>query len=201
MIPEPEEIEKRLVSRKRPKVPPGELFPPFMPDPEDLVPPMPHFGEGYHFYATGLTHDEWGKVRTDSAEAHFKLVARLCDKIRKNKDKIIKYEALWLDDADVVVVAYGIVSRSARAAVRRARKEGIKAGLLRLITVWPFPDELMAEVGERAKKVIVAEVNYGQIVREVERRVPWRKVIFFPKLGERFHTADELLQAIRKAAR
>ena len=201
VIPEPEEIEKRLVSRKRPRTPPGEPFAPFMPDPEDLVPPMPHFGEGYHFYATGLTHDEWGKVRTDSAEAQFKLVSRLCDKIRKNKDKIIKYEALWLEDADVVIVAYGIVSRSARAAVKLAREEGIKAGLLRPITIWPFPDEIMADVGERAKKVIVAEVNYGQLVREVERRVDWRKVIFFPKLGEEFHTVEELLKAVRAAAR
>ncbi len=202
VIPEPEEIEKRLVERKRakPAIPPGE-YAPFKADPEDLVPPMAHFGEGYHFYATGLTHDEWGRVRTDSAEVHFKLVARLCDKIRKNRDKIVRYEALWLEDADVVIIAYGIVSRPARAAVKAARKEGIKAGLLRPITLWPFPEEAVADVGERAKRVIVAEVNYGQVVREVERRVPWRKVQFIPKLGERFHTAEELLTAIKNAVR
>ena len=199
VIPEPEEIKKRLVERKRPRVPPGE-FAPFMPDPEDLVPPMAHFGEGYHFYATGLTHDEWGLIRTDSAEAHFKLVSRLCDKIRRNKDKIVRYEGLWLEDADVVVVAYGVVSRSARVAVKMARGEGIKAGLLRPITIWPFPDEVMAEVGERASKILVAEVNYGQLVREVERWVDRGKVVFFPKLGERYHTAEELLRALKDVA-
>jgi len=202
VIPEPEEIEKRLVERKKAKdrLSPEEYVP-FKADPEDLVPPMAHFGEGYHFYATGLTHDEWGRVRTDSAEAQFELVSRLCDKIRKNRADIVRYEAIGLEDADVVIVAYGIVSRPAKAAVKEAREEGIRAGLLRPITLWPFPEEQMADVGERAKAVVVAEVNYGQIVREVERFVPRRKVMFIPKLGERFHTPDELLRAIKNAVR
>ncbi|OYT52610.1 2-oxoglutarate synthase subunit alpha [Candidatus Bathyarchaeota archaeon ex4484_135] len=196
VIPEPEEIEKRLISRKRPRVGPGE-YAPFRPDPEDLVPPMACFGEGYRLYATGLTHDEYGRVRTTEPEDHFKLVSRLCRKIRASADKIIRYEGLWLEDADVVVVAYGITSRSARAAVLEAREEGVRAGLLRPITVWPFPSDVMEDAGERAKKVIVAEVNYGQLVREVERWVPRRKVRFLPKLGT-FHTPDEILKAIKE---
>ncbi|RLI07072.1 2-oxoacid:acceptor oxidoreductase subunit alpha, partial [Candidatus Bathyarchaeota archaeon] len=131
----------------------------------------------------------------------FKLVSRLCDKIRKNRHKIIRYEGLWLDDADVVMVAYGIVYRSAKAAVKRAREEGLKVGLLRPVTLWPFPEEVMADVGERARKVLVAEANYGQLVREVQRWVDYRKVVFLPKLGEFFHTAEELLTALRSAAR
>ena len=196
VIPEPEEIEKRLISRKRPRVGPGE-YAPFRPDPEDLVPPMACLGEGYRLYATGLTHDEYGRVRTTEPEDHFKLVSRLCRKIRASADKIIRYEGLWLEDADVVVVAYGITSRSARAAVLEAREEGVRAGLLRPITVWPFPSDVMEDAGERAKKVIVAEVNYGQLVREVERWVPRRKVRFLPKLGT-FHTPDEILKAIKE---
>lgn len=196
VIPEPERI--RRVGRKKPRVPP-ELYKPYEPD-EDLVPPMAHIGDGYRIYATGLTHDEAGLVRTDSAEAQTKLVMRLCDKIRRNRDKIVRVERLYVDDADVCIIAYGIVSRSARAAVKKAREMGIKAGMLRLITVWPFPEDEVAEVGESVKHVLVPEVNYGQIVREVERRVDYRKVTSLPKLGEEFHTPEELLAHIRRVA-
>ena len=198
IIPEPEEIDKRIVNRKKPKIPP-ELYKPFEAE-EDLVPPMACFGEGYRFYATGLTHDEAGLVRTDSAEIQTRLVKRLCDKIRKNRDKIVRVEKSYTEDADVCIIAYGIVSRVARAAARLARKEGIKAGMLRLITIWPFPEKEVKEVGEIAKHVIVPEVNYGQIVREVERRVNYKKITFIPKFGEDFHTTQELLSVIRRVA-
>ena len=198
VIPEPEEIEKKLVGRKKPRKKPGE-FAPFMPDPEDLVPPMACFGEGYRVYATGLTHDEFGRIRTSDPEDHFRLVSRLCRKIRENADKIARYEGLWLEDADILVVAYGITSRPAREAVLRARKEGIRAGLFRPITIWPFPSGALEEAGERARRVIVAECNYGQLVGEVERLVGRGKVRFLPKLGT-FHTVGELLSAIRGEA-
>jgi len=194
-IPADEAI--RIVNRKKPGVPP-EKYAPFQPD-NDLVPPMACFGEGYRFYATGLTHDESGKPRTSSAKAQQKLVQRLCDKIRKNAEKIVKIQEVMLEDAEVAVVAYGISSRAALSAVRKAREAGIKAGLLRLVTLWPFPDWHVSRIAKQTDAIIVPEMNYGQIVREVERAAKETPVIFLPKLGEEPHRPLEILDTIRRA--
>jgi len=194
-IPEAESI--KIVNRKKPTVPPSDEFAPFKPDEEDLVPPMAVFGEGYHIHATGLTHDERGYPQTESAEAQTKLVQRLCNKIRKNKEKIIRVENAMLEDAEVAVVAYGITARAALSAVRKARTTGIKAGLLRPVTLWPFPEEQVAQMARRVKAIVVPEMNCGQIVREVERAAKETPVIFLPKLGEEPHKPDEILDAIR----
>jgi 2-oxoglutarate ferredoxin oxidoreductase subunit alpha len=193
-IPKPEEIT--IVNRKKPKVPP-KGYQPFRPD-EDLVPPMACFGEGYHFHATGLTHNEKGEPQTVSIEEQTKLVKRLCDKIRKNADKIIKVEEVMLEDAEVVVIAYGISSRAALSAVRKARKEGIKAGMLRLITIWPFPEKLVAKIAKQVKAIVVPEMNYGQIVREVERAAKTTPVFLLSKLGEEPHRPSEIVESIRR---
>lgn len=195
-IPEPESI--KIVNRKKPKVPPSEKFAPFKPD-DDLVPPMAVFGQGYHFHATGLTHDERGYPRTESIKVQTELVQRLCNKIRNNKDKIIRVETTMLEDADVAVVAYGIAARAALSAVRKARARGIKAGLLRLVTIWPFPDELVAKIAKQTKGIVVPEMNCGQIVREVERAAKATPVMFLSKLGEEPHRPDEILAAIEEA--
>jgi 2-oxoglutarate ferredoxin oxidoreductase subunit alpha len=186
----------KILNRKKPNVPP-EKYMPFMPD-DDLVPPMACFGEGFSFHASGLTHDEHGYPQTQSSEVQQRLVNRLCDKIRKNADKIIRVEEVMLDDADVVVVAYGIVARAALSAVRKARAEGIKAGLLRLITLWPFPEKHVAKIAKQAKAIVVAEMNCGQLVREVERSAKETPVVFLSKLGEDPHTPMEILEAIRR---
>jgi 2-oxoglutarate ferredoxin oxidoreductase subunit alpha len=185
----------KIVNRKKPSVPP-EKYIPFKPD-DDLVPPMACFGEGYHFHATGLTHDENGYPQTSSSEAQSRLVKRLCDKIQNNADKIIRVEEVMLEDADVIVVTYGIVARAALSAIRKAREKGIKAGLLRLITLWPFPDERVAKVAESAKAIVVPEMNCGQMVREVERAAKETPVTFLSKLGEEPHTPREILDVIR----
>jgi 2-oxoglutarate ferredoxin oxidoreductase subunit alpha len=194
VIPQPDKI--KTINRKRPNMPPEEYLP-FMPD-DDLVPPMACFGEGYHFHATGLTHDEHGYPRTSSSEVQSQLVKRLCEKIKSNSDKITKIEKVMLEDADIVVVAYGIVSRAALSAIRKAREKGIKAGLLRLITLWPFPEEQVAKVARNAKSIVVPEMNCGQLVREVERVAKETPVIFLSKLGEEPHTPMEILDAIRR---
>lgn len=195
VIPSAEKI--RTVNRKKPNVQRGE-YAPFMPD-DDLVPPMACFGEGYHFHATGLTHDEYGYPKTVSSEIQTKLVRRLCEKISKNVDKIVKIEKVMLDDADIVVVAYGIVARAALSAVRKARSAGLKAGLLRLITLWPFPEEQVAEAAENAKMIVVPEMNCGQLVREVERVAKCTPVSFLSKLGEDPHTPMEIFEAMRRS--
>ncbi|WXG46387.1 MAG: 2-oxoacid:acceptor oxidoreductase subunit alpha [Candidatus Atabeyarchaeum deiterrae] len=192
-IPSPDRI--KIVNRKKPSVSPDE-YEPFMPG-DDLVPPMACFGEGYRFHATGLTHDEHGFPRTSSSDVQTKLVKRLCDKIERNADKIVKVDEVLLEDAEVGVVAYGIVSRAALSAVRKAREKGIKAGLLRPITLWPFPEKQVAKMAQQVKAIVVPEMNCGQLVREVERIAKETPLTFLGKLGEDPHTPAEILQAIR----
>jgi 2-oxoglutarate/2-oxoacid ferredoxin oxidoreductase subunit alpha len=195
----PEISSKELVNRPRPKVAPEKYLP--YDSRKGLVPPMAVAGEGYRFHVTGLTHDDRG-YPTMTAEAQDKLVRRLVDKIRLNIKDITKYEEVKVDDAEVVVVSYGISARIARYAVQKARDEGIKAGLLRLITVWPFADDRIRELATAVKAFIVPEINYGQIVREVERCVAGKaKVRLVPHMGGGVHLPETVLEAIREEAR
>lgn len=194
----PSASEIRISNRKKPNVTPDK-YEAFKPD-EDLVPPMACFGEGYHFHATGLTHDERGYPKTQSSEIQSQLVRRLCDKIDRNANKITRIQQMMIEDADILVVAYGIVARAALSAVRQARKEGIKAGLLRLITLWPFPELQVSKAAECAKALVVPEMNCGQVVREVQRAVGMKPVAFLSKLGEDPHTPLEILEVIRRNA-
>jgi 2-oxoglutarate ferredoxin oxidoreductase subunit alpha len=196
VIPEEEKLE--IINRKKPTVDP-KYYQPYRVD-DELIPPMANFGEGYRFYSTGLTHNEKGYPDM-SVETQDKLVRRLNDKIRKNKDAIIQYEKIEVADCDILVIAYGITSRSAATAIKEARKDGIKAGLLRLITLWPFPDNIISEVSSNVKEIIVSEMNYGQLVREVERASGSTKVSFIPKLGENPPTPEEIIQYLRRANR
>jgi 2-oxoglutarate ferredoxin oxidoreductase subunit alpha len=168
VIPEQDTLQRW--ERKRPKSPPNGRFDPFLADDEDLVPPMVHAGEGYRVHYTGLTHDERGYPDM-SAETHQRLVTRLVEKVRRNADKIIRTEGYELENARTVVVAYGCTARSALSAVRRARQDGIPVGLLRLVSLWPFPEDQLHQLAEQADEFIVAEMNLGQISREVERVV------------------------------
>jgi 2-oxoglutarate ferredoxin oxidoreductase subunit alpha len=194
-IPQANNLE--IVNRKKPNGKPGDYMP-FMAD-EDLVPPMACFGDGYRFYATGLTHNEKGYPDM-SVEAQDKLVRRLCDKIRRDAPRIEMVEENFTEDCDVLVVAYGITARSALSAVKQARREGIKAGLLRLVTLWPFPERRIEELAKGIRGVVVAEMNYGQLVREVERAA-MRRVHFLPKLGENPHMPEEIVAAIRRVSK
>ena len=157
-----------VINRKGPQVPP-EKYKPFEVLDEDLVPGMATAGSEYNFYVTGLTHDITGSPDM-TPETEVKLVKRLCDKIRRARPEINEWEEKFLDDADTVILAYGINSRGTPEAVDRARKQGHKVGYVRLKSLWPFPDELMERLGTLGtKKVFVLEMNYGQIIREVER--------------------------------
>jgi len=195
VIPEKEDIS--IINRKRPTSEP-HMYKPYQVD-ESLVPEMAHFGEGYRFYSTGLTHDERGYPDM-SVEAQNTLVRRLSDKIRVNADKIIMVEEIDTEDCDVLVVTYGITARSSATAVKQARGEGIKAGLLRLKILWPFPEKILLSTVESVKGVIVPEMNYGQLVREVERVIKPTPLKFMPKLGENPHTPLEILEEIRSMA-
>jgi 2-oxoglutarate ferredoxin oxidoreductase subunit alpha len=195
-IPPADRLE--IAPRRKPKVPPAEYLP-FTPD-GDLVPPMAVAGEGYHFHATGLTHDERG-YPVMTAEAQDRLARRLVDKIEKNRRGIQEVAEDGLERADVVVCSYGISARVASIAVQKARAEGLRVGILRLITVWPFPTDLVRDVAGRIKAFVVPEVNYGQISLEVERAAAGKaKTILVPHMGGGVHNPQSILDAIRQAA-
>jgi len=192
----PQVAPGELLSRRRPNVAP-ERYLPYEPD-EDLVPPMAIAGEGYRFHVTGLTHDERGYPEM-TAEAQDRLVRRLVDKIRLNRKDIIRYEEVGVEDADVIVCAYGITTRIARHAVQQARDEGIRAGLLRLITAWPFAEERIRELAPQVKAFVVPEINYGQMVLEVERCAGKARTLLVPHMGGDVHLPQTILKAIREA--
>ncbi len=192
-IPPKEELN--IVDRKKPRDPPSEFLP-FCPD-EDLVPPMANAGEGYGVHVTGLTHDEEGHPSVDEKTQNM-LVTRLIDKIRKNADDILKYEEYKTEDAEIVIVAYGSVYRSAIEAVDMAREQGYKVGLLRPITIWPFPEERIYDMARNGtESFLVAEINFGQIVFEVERCTAGAaKTYLAPKMGGSIHTPEEIMDRI-----
>lgn len=192
----PDEKEIKLGHRKRPKVKPGEKFLPFKPG-EDLVPPMPLAGEGYNIHFTGLTHDEKGyPVITE--EAQQKLVFRLSNKISENAPKIIEYEEKMMDDAEIAIVAFGSVSRVALRVLKLARAEGIKAGLFRLITLWPFPNEQIEKLSSKVKAIVIPEINLGQMYREVQRfaKCPVYKM---SHAGGGIHDPNAVLKVVKEA--
>ena len=125
-------------------------------------------GEGYGIHVTGLTHDEKG-YPVMTAEAQVDMMDRLIGKIRRNLKDIILTESYRLDDAEYAIISYGVSARSSLAAVDEARELGIKAGLLRLITVWPFPEDQIRELAARVKGLVTVEINLGQIHLEVQR--------------------------------
>ncbi|MCE7745306.1 MAG: 2-oxoacid:acceptor oxidoreductase subunit alpha [Candidatus Heimdallarchaeota archaeon] len=195
----PPKSKIKIKNRKKPKGSPKDYLT-FKPD-ADLIPPMATAGEGYKVFVTGLTHNEKG-YPVITAEAQEILVKRLCDKILLNEEKIRKVESYKVDDAKVLVIAYGITSRSAKGAVDLARKKGIKAGLLRLITIWPFPTKLIAKLAEKTNAIVVAEINNGQIIKEVKestnRKIP---IVLSSKLGGIVHTPKEILMKIEEVAK
>jgi 2-oxoglutarate ferredoxin oxidoreductase subunit alpha len=192
----PEKV--KVVERRKPKVSPKDFIP-FKVESDTDVPPMPAFGEGYRMPVSGLTHTETGSPST-SYEVQKALVERLCNKVEKKVDDLTRIEAAFMEDAEIVVLSYGSTARSARRAVIRARKDGIKAGYLRLITLWPFPDPHLKRIAsEGAKAIIVPEMNVGKMVREVERSVGGEaEVISFPKPGVELHRPDEIYNLIRR---
>ncbi|MFC1866614.1 2-oxoacid:acceptor oxidoreductase subunit alpha [Thermodesulfobacteriota bacterium] len=164
VIPEAKDI--KTVSRPKPK---GrkDRFKPFAAGPNGVA-PMAIAGDGYNIHVTGLTHDEKG-YPVMTVEAQEEMVKQLVNKVRWNLDDIIDTEGYRLDDAEIVIVSYGVSSRTALTVVDEARDQGIKAGLLKLITVWPFPEEQIRKLADRVKGFVTVEINLGQIHLEVER--------------------------------
>ncbi|MFW9949436.1 MAG: 2-oxoacid:acceptor oxidoreductase subunit alpha [Candidatus Thorarchaeota archaeon] len=132
------------------------------------VPEMDKFGDKYLTYLTGLTHDWKAYPSTEDAEIHEKLVKRFYEKIADNREEIITYETKYIDDADIIVISYGISSRTVLMAVEKARTKGLNVGFLRLITIWPFPHDIVHKLSHQIKRFIVIEMNLGQIYHKVK---------------------------------
>ena len=154
-------------NRKQPDVPPEEYLP-YKPG-EDDVPAIADYGTpGYRGHATGLHHDYTG-FPTTNPEMRQELIERLIRKVQRCQPEMEKNEEYMLDDAEIAIVAFGTTARAARTAVQLAREKGIKAGLLRPITIWPSPEETLNKLARHVKAILVPELNMGQYVLEVER--------------------------------
>ena len=134
----------------------------------EWVPQMPPFGEGTHYHITGLFHRTDG-FPSGSPEIYNNLMRRLLDKVKNNSQDIIFYEEYQMEDAEIVVTCFGGTTGAAKEAINEARKKGIKAGLFRPITLWPFPDEAFKKAAEGAKRIIVVEHNDGQMLQDIQR--------------------------------
>jgi len=196
IIPEADKIE--VVSRRLTSSEPADYLPYRLDG--GLVPEFARAGDGYRFHTTGLTHDERGYPEM-SVACQDKCVRRLVDKIRHNVDQIVRFDDVRTEDADVVVVSYGITSRVAREGIDLARRKGAKVGHIRLIVAWPFPERRIRELAGKVKAFVVPEINLGQMVLEVERcaagRVP---AIPVSHAGGGVHDPQEIAAAIVRAA-
>ncbi len=188
----PEEVE--ITYRQMPGEGP-ETFLPFK-APQNGTSPMPAFGDGYKMHITGLTHDERGYPDASNPETHSKLVTRLCNKIRQHTDDIARIEKGFTEDAEIIILSYGAPARSVITAVKNAREEGIKAGFIKLDIVWPFPENLIKEAAANAQKVVVVEMNLGQIYFEAERVLRDKQVELLPKIGGEIHLPTEIMDKI-----
>jgi 2-oxoglutarate/2-oxoacid ferredoxin oxidoreductase subunit alpha len=156
----------KVVNRVKPTIPP-EWYNHY---PENPKYPMPlaSFGEGYRFHVTGLAHDAKG-FPTNKASETAVMMNRLKKKISHNIDDIIQIESFMMEDAKIAIFAAGITSRAAKEAVLMARKKGIRVGLLRPLTIWPFPDEAIKKYLGDKKAIIVPELNEGQLSKALKR--------------------------------
>jgi 2-oxoglutarate ferredoxin oxidoreductase subunit alpha len=197
VIPPADEIE--VVPRKLTAKPPGEYLPYAVNGSQ--VPEMVRAGDGYRFHTTGLTHDERGYPDM-SVGCQEESVHRLINKIRLNADQIVRYEEESVEGADVVVVAYGITARVTRAGIDLARAQGVKVGFLRLVVVWPFPEKRIRELAANVKAFVVPEINYGQMVLEVERCAAGKApAVLVGHGGGGVHDPEVICKAIVEAAR
>ena len=197
VIPPADQIE--IVPRKLTSKPPGEYLPYKVNG--NWVPEFARAGDGYRFHTTGLTHDERG-YPVMSAECQKVCVSRLVDKIRKNADQIAKFEEEDTDGADVVLITYGITARVARMGIDLARAKGVKVGVIRLIVVWPFPERRIRELAPKVKAFVVPEINYGQMVLEVERCAGGKAdTVLVPHPGGGVHDPEDICEAILRAAK
>ncbi|WP_026896043.1 2-oxoacid:acceptor oxidoreductase subunit alpha [Clostridiisalibacter paucivorans] len=164
----------------------------------NTVPTMTPFGGKYRYHVTGLAHDETGFPTNNKEEAE-KLIERLVYKLEKNIDDISLYEEYRLDDAELAIISYGGTARSAKSAIDCLREQGIKVGLFRPITIWPFMENKVIQLGKKFKKILVVEMNLGQYVLEVERVASKYCDIFrYGRVNGKLIHPDEIISKVKE---
>jgi len=195
-LPGPETL--KIVNRPGPEDPRGRYLPYATPGGD--VPPMAAFGEGYRFHVTGLCHDQAGFPTGNPVETE-NLLRRLCGKVESRRQRLTWVEGEGLEDAEVVVLAYGSTARSALRAVRQAREDGIRAGLFRPINLWPFPGQAVRELAEGVRAILVPEMNLGQVFHEVERCAAGRaRVVPLSRVDGELFAPREILAGLKEVA-
>ena len=191
----PKKGEIPLIERKRPKAGSAK-FGTFLPE-DDLIPPMPRLGDGYSLLVEGQLHDEYGFGIGSNPTKSAQLVNRIVTKITKNREEITRLESLFMEDhPKSVLVSYGSVSRSAMDAVIRLRKDGLKIGYIRIISLWPFPEASLNKELEGVSKIYFPEMNIGKYADYL--RVLGIPVVSLPKIGGTMPTPMEIAEAVRK---
>ena len=195
----PEKNQLEIVDRKRPTVTPEE-YKPYAAD-ESGIPAMADFGEGYRWHVTGLNHDETGG-NTGNTEVINHQLTRLFHKLNPYMEEITLYQTFDVEDAEYLLISFGCSTRSSLAAIELLRKQGIKAGLLQLQTIWPFPDQLIREFTANKKGVFVVEMNDGQLCLEVERTICSRDVLYrINKINGELFTPQEIIDKVKEVVR
>ena len=188
-VPPRDSIE--IVNRKKPKAGETRFFG------LEEVAPMPSVGEGFNVAATASTHDEQGVRFTQDASVHRRMVEALVAKIYNHTDDIVETEFHNVDHCDIGLVSFGCTSRAVYEAVERAEESGIKVGHVRLKTIWPFPDDAVARLARSARRIVVPEMNMGQVAGEVQRVAGTMKVVRLDKIGGgELITPEEILDVI-----
>ncbi|MBI2304908.1 MAG: 2-oxoacid:acceptor oxidoreductase subunit alpha [Chloroflexi bacterium] len=194
----PTDVER--VERKRAVAPP-ESYRPYAPD-DTGVPPFVPYGAGYRWYASSSLHDEDGHEATSDTQVAHGLIQRLHGKIYDHLSEIVLAQEESMADAHIAILAYGSVARSARGAVRMAREKEIKAGLLRPITLWPFPADMVRRWADQVEAIIVPEMNTGQMVEKVREAGGGRtQVLSLPRWDGRLIPPEDILEKIEEVAR
>ena len=195
-IPDPEDID--IIDRPTVRFPDHKRLPYHLKEGQ-MVPKMAPFGCGQRYNITGLIHDETG-FPTNSHEEADKLMQRLMHKISDNYDDIVQCEERELEDADTAILCYGGTMRAALSAVETARSKGLKVGIFRPITLWPFPERELLALSRRVRRILVAEHNYGQIVLEAERIVKNNcELDFIGRVNGTVITPEDLLEKLEEA--
>lgn len=194
----PDKGELEIVNRKTPDCR-SEDYLPFCNESNDIAPMAP-FGSKYHWFVSGIIHDDTGFPVTGKPEAISDSVKHLLGKIKDNEGKIQSWEEYRCDDADVLVLSVGLVSRSAKSAIDKARRDGIKAGLFRPVTLWPFPEARFRELAGQAKAVISCEMNEGQLAGVARAYLgSTKRLIPVTQNNGTLLRADRILAAIKEA--
>ncbi len=185
----------KITNRLKPE---GEVDPDnFLPyDASKQIPPMASAGEGGRVHVTGLTHDQKGHPDIDPKTQN-QMLSRIMSKIEDNREEITEYEYYKLDDADVALIGYGSMGRSAKEAVNKLRRENVDAGLLRVLTPWPFPKEVIEDLSTEVDHIVVAEMNLGQYVHPV-REHSVCPVSGHTHQGGEIPTPEEVVKTVRK---